>query len=54
MTNRSSKSQKATPTQSDKFKQAARDTEADQDEEAFKRRLKQVATRKASPATPKK
>lgn len=41
------KADKATGTQAKKFEQAAREVEADEDEEAFKRRLRQVA--KAGP-----
>jgi hypothetical protein len=37
------KPQDGNTTQAAKFRKAAREAEADQDEEAFKRRLKQIA-----------
>jgi len=40
-------------TQSDKFKEAARDLEADTDEKRWEERLKRVAKTKAAPSAPR-
>lgn len=45
-------SEKAKPTQREKFEEAARRVEADEDEAAFERKLKRLA--KAKKAEPKK